>query len=182
MKKIPIHLVTSIPSVETYNNIQNKKYRHIKIFKRFKDSPLPETKVINLNLNSVKDKFIANDTIKLVEKYLAKGEQVLFFINRRGFAPYLICKKCGFKHVCINCSMYLTFHKIKNKAVCHHCSYERKMQIKCKSEKNCDFILFGPGVEKIFQEVKEIFPNKKVSIFSSDYLKKRMKLKIYFQK
>ena len=181
-EKIPIHLVTSIPSVETYNNIQNKKYRHIKIFKRFKDSPLPETKVINLNLNSVKDKFIANDTIKLVEKYLAKGEQVLFFINRRGFAPYLICKKCGFKHVCINCSMYLTFHKIKNKAVCHHCSYERKMQIKCKSEKNCDFILFGPGVEKIFQEVKEIFPNKKVSIFSSDYLKKKNEIKDLFSK
>ncbi len=181
-EKIPIHLVTSIPSVETYNNIQNKKYRHIKIFKRFKDSPLPETKVINLNLNSVKDKFIANDTIKLVEKYLAKGEQVLFFINRRGFAPYLICKKCGFKHVCINCSMYLTFHKIKNKAVCHHCSYERKMQIKCKSEKNCDFILFGPGVEKIFKEVKEIFPNKKVSIFSSDYLKKKDEIKDLFSK
>ncbi len=181
-EKIPIHLVTSIPSVETYNNIQNKKYRHIKIFKRFNDSPLPETKVINLNLNSVKDKFIANDTIKLVEKYLTKGEQVLFFINRRGFAPYLICKKCGFKHVCINCSMYLTFHKIKNKAVCHHCSYERKMQIKCKSEKNCDFILFGPGVEKIFKEVKEIFPNKKVSIFSSDYLKKKDEIKDLFSK
>ena len=181
-EKIPIHLVTSIPSVETYNNIQNKKYRHIKIFKRFKDSPLPETKVINLNLNSVKDKFIANDTIKLVEKYLTKGEQVLFFINRRGFAPYLICKKCGFKHVCINCSMYLTFHKIKNKAICHHCSHERKMQIKCKSEKNCDFILFGPGVEKIFKEVKEIFPNKKVSIFSSDYLKKKNEIKDLFSK
>ena len=181
-EKIPIHLVTSIPSVETYNNIQNKKYRHIKIFKRFEDSPLPETKVINLNLNSVKDKFIANDTIELVEKYLTKGEQVLFFINRRGFAPYLICKKCGFKHVCINCSMYLTFHKIKNKAVCHHCSYERKMQIKCKSEKNCDFILFGPGVEKIFKEVKEIFPNKKVSIFSSDYLKKKDEIKDLFSK
>ena len=181
-ERVPIHLVTSVPSVETYNNIKNKKYRHIKISKRFKDSPLPEAKIINLNLNSVKNKFIAEDTIKLVERYLAKKEQVLFFINRRGFAPYLICKKCGFKHVCINCSMYLTFHKIKNKAICHHCSYERKIQTKCKVDDNCKFILYGPGVEKIFKEVKEIFPDKKVSIFSSDYLKKKDEIKELFSK
>ncbi len=181
-ERVPIHLVTSVPSVETYNNIKNKKYRHIKISKRFKDSPLPKAKIINLNLNSVKNKFIAEDTIKLVERYLAKKEQVLFFINRRGFAPYLICKKCGFKHVCINCSMYLTFHKIKNKAICHHCSYERKIQTKCKVDDNCKFILYGPGVEKIFNEVKEIFPDKKVSIFSSDYLKKKDEIKELFSK
>ncbi len=180
-ENIPIHLVSSVPSIETFNNIRKKKYRHIKIEKRFENYPLPETKVINLNLEKIKNKFIANETISLVEKFLNKGEQVLFFINRRGFAPYLICKKCGYKLVCPNCSMYLTFHKIKNKAICHHCSFEKKIKTKCKLEKMCDFIMYGPGVEKIFDEVKEIFPRKKIGIFSSDYLKKKEKIKNFFK-
>ena len=170
-ENIPVHLVSSVPSIETYNNIKNKKYRHIKILKRFKDYPLPETKIINLNLNKIKNKFIAEETIEIVKKFLEKGEQVLFFINRRGFAPYLICKKCGYKHTCPNCSLYLTFHKFKNRAVCHHCSFEKKIEVNCKKKDNCDFVMYGPGVEKIFDEVKEIFPLYKASIFSSDYLK-----------
>ena len=124
-EKIPIHLVTSVPSIETYNNIQNKKYRHIKILQRFENYPLPLTKIINLNINKLKNRFISTETIELVKKYLDKGDQALFFINRRGFAPYLICKKCGFKLLCSNCSLHLTFHKLKNKAICHHCSYEK---------------------------------------------------------
>jgi len=172
-EKIPIHLITSIPSIETYNNIQNKKYRHIKILKRYNDYPLPKTKIINLNINKIKDKFISNETVGYVNDFLKKNEQVLFFINRRGYAPYLICNKCGFKQICPNCSMYLTFHKTKNKAVCHHCSLERKINNKCKKEGECDFIMYGPGVEKIFDEVKKIFPNNKVEIFSSDYTRKK---------
>ena len=181
-EKIPIHLVTSIPSIETYQNIQNKKYRHVKIYKRYENFPLPKAKIINLNLNKTKNKFISKETINLVQKYLDKGEQVLFFINRRGFAPYLICKSCGYKHVCPNCSLYLTFHKIRNKVICHHCSYEKEMKIKCRIKGYCEFIMYGPGVEKIFEEVKEIFPDKKTSIFSSDYLKKKQETKNLFKK
>ena len=180
-EKIPIHLVTSIPSIETYNNIIKKKFRHVRIFKRFDNFPLPNTKIINLNLSKTKNKFIANDTVALVKTYLDKGDQVLFFINRRGYAPYLICKKCGYKLICSNCSLYLTFHKLKNKAICHHCSFEKEIKSKCKLNDNCDFIMYGPGVEKIFEEVKEIFPNKKIDIFSSDYLKKKDKTKNLFK-
>ena len=179
-EKVPIHLITSVPSLETYNNIQNKKYRHIKISKRYNNNPLPETKIINLNLSKTK-KFIAHQTIELVKNFLDKGDQVLFFINRRGFAPYLICKKCGYKQTCPNCSLYLTFHKLKNKAICHHCSFDRKLKEKCQSEGDCDFFMYGPGEEKIFEEVKEIFPEKKTTIFSSDYLKKKEKTKNLFK-
>ena len=180
-EKIPIHLVTSVPSIETYNNICSKKYRHVKIFKRFNNYPLPETNIINLNINKSKNKFIAKETTNIVKKYLDKDEQVLFFLNRRGFAPYLICKKCGYKQACSNCSLYLTFHKIKNKAICHHCSFEKEIDIKCNSKGRCEFVMYGPGVEKIFEEVKEIFPNKITRIFSSDYLKTKQKTKIFFE-
>ena len=180
-EKIPIHLVSSVPSIETFNNIQLKKYRHIKIVKRFNDYPLPETKIINLNLSKIKNKFIDQETVNLVNNFLNNGEQVLFFLNRRGFAPYLICKKCGNKQTCPNCSLYLTFHKLKNKAICHHCSYEKKIKTKCKLNGDCEFVMYGPGVEKIYDEVKELFPNKKISIFSSDYLSTKEKTKNLFK-
>ena len=78
--------------------------------------------------------------------------------------------------------MYLTFHKTKNKAVCHHCSLEKKIKNKCEKDGECDFIMYGPGVEKIFEEVKNIFPNKKAEIFSSDYMQKKKQTDAIFKK
>jgi len=181
-EKIPVHLVTSIPSIETFNNIQSKKFRHFKIHKRYNDYPLPKTKIINLNIKKIKNSFIAEETVELVKSFLNKNEQVLFFLNRRGYAPYLICKKCGYKQTCTNCSMYLTFHKTKNKAICHHCSFEKEISKNCKDGEHCDFVMYGPGVEKIFEEVYKIFPLNKVEIFSSDYMKKKDQTKSLFDK
>ena len=181
-EKIPIHLVTSIPSIETFKNIKNKKFRHFKIKKRYNDYPLPKTKIINLNIKKIKDRFISEETVENVKNFLNKNEQVLFFLNRRGYAPYLICKKCGYKQTCPNCSLYLTFHKTKNKAICHHCSFEKEILQNCKEDKKCEFIMYGPGVEKIFEEVCKIFPNKKVEIFSSDYMKKKNQINTLFNR
>ena len=181
-EKIPIHLITSIPSIETFNNIQKKKFRHFKITKRYNDFPLPKTKIINLNIKKIKKNYISEEAIEIVKNFLNKNEQVLFFLNRRGFAPYLICKNCGYKQICSNCSMYLTFHKTKNKAICHHCSFEKKISRNCKENKKCEFIMYGPGVEKIFEEVQKTFPFKKIEIFSSDYMKKKDQTKSLFKK
>ncbi len=173
IEDIPIHLVTSIPSLETFNHIKNKKYKVIKILKRFNNYPLPETKIINLNLKKLKNKFIADETIEIVKKYLQNNDQILFFLNRRGYAPFLVCKTCGYKHVCPDCSIYLTYHKTINKLICHHCGQKSKYEKKCLNKKNfCTFSMYGPGVEKISEELKIIFPEKKIKIFSSDYLKK----------
>ena len=181
-EKIPIHLVSSIPSLETFNNIKNKKFRHFKIINRYDDYPLPKTKIVNLNLKKIKNCYISDDSINMVKKFLEKKEQVLFFLNRRGYAPYLICKNCGYKHICANCSMYLTFHKHKNKAICHHCSLEKKIFNKCKEGKICDFVMYGPGVEKIYEEARNLFPNNKVEIFSSDFMKKKEETKSLFNR
>ena len=94
LEDIPISLVTSIPSVETYNNIINKKYSITKLTKRYKEASLPSIEIINLHSEVLnKNCWIANSTIKKVDNYLKKGEQVLFFLNRRGYAPFVICKK-----------------------------------------------------------------------------------------
>ena len=174
-ENIPIHLVSAVPSLETFSNIKNKKYNHTRLINRYRDFPLPEAKVVNLEKSLLnKDQFIANETIKLIQDYLKNKEQVLFFLNRRGYAPFLICKKCGFKHLCPNCSIYLTYHKSINKLICHHCGVKIKKEKNCKIEKElCDFRMYGPGVEKIYDELKTIFPKKNIKIFSSDFLSKK---------
>ena len=174
-ENIPIHLVSAVPSLETFSNIKSKKYNHTRLTNRYRNFPLPETKVVNLEKSVLKkDQFIANETIDLIQEYLKNKEQVLFFLNRRGYAPFLICKKCGFKHLCVNCSIYLTYHKSINKLICHHCGIKVKKEKNCKDDKKlCDFRMFGPGVEKIYDELKIIFPKKNIKIFSSDFLSKK---------
>ena len=175
IEDIPIILATSIPSLETYNNVKNKKYNSTKLKKRYKNFLLPSTEIVNLNLNK-KNKNIWLDikTLNLARKYLDSNQQVLFFLNRRGYAPFLICKKCGLKLVCPNCSIFLTFHKHLNKAMCHHCGHKSTIKQKCqKTDFNCEFQMYGPGVEKIFAELRQIFPDKVIKILSSDFLNKK---------
>ena len=175
IEDIPIILATSIPSLETYNNVKNKKYNSTKLKKRYKNFLLPSAEIVNLNLNK-KNKNIWLDikTLNLARKYLDSKQQVLFFLNRRGYAPFLICKKCGLKLVCPNCSIFLTFHKHLNKAMCHHCGHKSSIKQKCqKTDFNCEFQMYGPGVEKIFAELRQIFPDKVIKILSSDFLNKK---------
>jgi len=174
-ENIPINLVTSIPSLETFKNIKNNKYSISKILNRYKNYPLPKTKIINLKLSILdKNEYMSEETKSLINEFLDKDEQVLFFLNRRGYAPLLICKKCGFKHSCPHCSIYLTYHKSSNKMICHHCGSKETKNKKCnKDEKNCEFKMFGPGVERIYEELKVKFPEKNIKIFSSDFLKKK---------
>jgi len=183
LEKVPICLVTSIPSVETYNNIINKKYQITKLTKRYKEASLPNFEIINLHSEILdKNYWIANKTINKVNKYLDKGDQVLFFLNRRGYAPFVICKKCGYKFQCPNCSINLNFHKRLNKLLCHHCGHKSLLSRKCKDNKKCDLVFCGPGIERIFAELKKIYPNKKIEMFSSDTLKKSKSAAILLNK
>ena len=133
LEKIPINLVTSIPSIETYNNITNKKYYITRLKQRYKKAVLPEVKIINLHSEKLeKGSWIANKTLNEVNKYLNKGDQVLFFLNRRGYAPFVVCKKCAYKFQCPNCTINLNYHKNLNKLLCHHCGHKSSLLRNCK--------------------------------------------------
>ena len=179
IENIPVLLSTSIPSLETFNNVKNKKYNFTKLEKRYKNFSLPNAEVVDLKLDRKKKNiWLDPKTINFVKKYLEKKEQVLFFLNRRGYAPFIICKTCGSKLECPNCSIYLTFHKYINKAMCHHCGYKSSLNSNCKkTENNCDYQMYGPGIEKIYAELKQIFPEKKIKILSSDFLNKKKETK-----
>ncbi|MBO6491818.1 MAG: primosomal protein N' [Pelagibacteraceae bacterium] len=173
-EKIPVLLITSIPSVETFNNIINKKYSISKLKKRYQDASMPNFEIINLNNKRISNKsWLANETIEKVNYHLQKGDQVLFFLNRRGFAPFVICKKCYTKFLCPNCSVNLNYHKSKNFLLCHYCGYKTKLNKICKDNKPCEFIMCGPGVERIAEELEQRYPDKKIRIFSSDTLNKK---------
>ena len=173
-EKIPVLLITSIPSVETFNNIIKKKYSTSKLNKRYQDASMPNLEIINLNNKKISNKnWIANETMEKVNRHLQRGDQVLFFLNRRGFAPFVICKKCHNKFLCPNCSVNLNYHKSKNFLLCHYCGYKNNLNKICKDNKPCEFIMCGPGVERIAEELEQKYPDKKIRIFSSDTLNKK---------
>ena len=183
IENIPINLITSIPSIETYNNILEKKYNITKLEKRYKEASLPKIEIINLCVENIKkDSWIADKTITKVNTYLEKGDQVLFFLNRRGYAPFVICKKCSYKFECPNCTVNLNYHKKLNKLLCHYCGYKSSLSRICSDKQKCDLLFCGPGVERIFSELKTIYPNKKIEIFSSDTLSKNESSKILLKK
>ena len=173
-ENIPINLVTAVPSIETYANIKKKKYSVSRLTKRYKDANLPSYEIIDLKKNILdKQSWIANETLEKVNNHLKKNDQVLFFINRRGFAPYALCKKCLNVYSCPNCSINLVYHKHKNKLLCHYCGFQSQLNKNCKKGETCDFVFSGPGVERISEEVKLKFPSKKMLIFSSDTMNKK---------
>jgi len=173
-ENIPINLVTSVPSIETYANVKKNKYSISRLIKRYKDANLPSFEIIDLNNSRLnKQSWIATETLKKVKDHLKKNDQVLFFMNRRGFAPYALCKNCVKVYSCPNCSINLVYHKGKNILLCHYCGFKSKLNRNCSKGNTCDFVFSGPGVERIAEEVKILFPDKKISIFSSDTMNKK---------
>ena len=172
-ENLPINLITSIPSLETFNNIKKGKFSVSKISERFKKASLPNYEIINLNKTKLEpNSWLSKEIIEKVKLHLSKNDQVLFFVNRRGFSPNVFCKKCLKIFSCPNCSINMVYHKTKQILLCHYCGHKSKINIKCKDNKSCDLVFYGPGVERIAEEVKKKFPTKNQLVFSSDTMNK----------
>ncbi len=173
-ENVPINLITAVPSIETYDNIKKGKYTISRLNERFKNASMPNYEIINLNQTKLEaQSWLSKEIIEKVNLHLEKRNQILFFLNRRGFSPYVLCKKCLINYSCPNCSINLVFHKYKKNLLCHYCGYKTQLYRNCQKEGNCDFVFSGPGVERIAEEVKSIFPSKKSVIFSSDTMNKK---------
>ena len=173
-ENIPINLVTAVPSIETFENIKKGKYSVSRLDQRYKNASLPNYEIINLNNSKVeKQSWLSNEIIQKVNSHLEKKDQVLFFLNRRGFSPHVLCNKCYTSFSCPNCSINLVYHKKKDNLLCHYCGYKSLLKRDCSKNGNCEFRFSGPGVERISDEVKRKFPDKKIEIFSSDTMNKK---------
>ena len=173
-ENIPINLITAVPSIETFENILKGKYSISKLNKRYQNASLPNYEIINLNeVKLDKQSWLSKKVIEKVTFHLDKKDQVLFFLNRRGFSPHVICNKCFNSFSCPNCSINLVYHKNKNNLLCHYCGFRTSLKRNCIKKGDCEIIFSGPGVERIFDEVKKNFPLKKIEIFSSDTMNKK---------
>ena len=173
-ENIPINLITAVPSIETYENVKKGKYSISKLEKRYQNASLPNYEIINLNDTKLeKQSWLSKKILEKVKFHLDKNDQVLFFLNRRGFSPHVFCNKCFNSYSCPNCSINLVYHKNKNNLLCHYCGFKSSLKRNCVKDKYCEFIFSGPGVERIFDEVKKHFPSKIIEIFSSDTMNKK---------
>ena len=175
IEKFTLILVSATPSLETIYNIDQNKYFHVKLKNKYSKTPEPKIKVIDMKKSKLKkNNWVSDELKKVIQKKLSDGEQSLLFINKRGYAPMIICKSCGHKFTCKNCSSYLVEHLKDKKLLCHHCGYKLgSFQIKCQSCNNEDesFVDFGAGIEKIYNEIARDFPTAKICLFSSDHIK-----------
>ena len=131
-ENVPINLITAVPSVETFDNIKKGKYTFSKLEKRYLNASFPKFEIINLNNTKLDSQsWLSKEIIEKVNFHLEKNDQVLFFLNRRGFSPYVLCKKCLKNYSCPNCSINLVYHKFKKNLLCHYCGYKKKLFRNC---------------------------------------------------
>ena len=174
IENIPIILSTATPDLETVVNVEEKKYDSVKLTSRYASAQLPDLKIIDLKKDkpqkgSFGASWLAPTLVTALKENLEKGEQSMLFLNRRGYAPLLICRDCGHRIACPNCTAWLTEHRKNSKLICHHCGYSMPTPKQCPECHSSDGLTAcGPGVERIAEEVKNRFPNSRVEIISSD--------------
>lgn len=185
----PVVLASATPSAETMQNIADGRYNHLRLTSRFGGAQLPTIKTIDLRENRPDEYRLANDTDDTparsgflspvmndaISQNLAAGRQVMLFINRRGFAPIVQCKKCGWVATCDDCSVGMTYHKRLGKLLCHMCGRTSPMPDVCP---DCGGAVStrGVGLEKIQEEVSARFPHARTAIVSSDTISSRQAL------
>ncbi len=164
-------LGSATPSLESYQNAEKGKYGLVKMTKRYGDVQLPEILVEDIKSEQKKKAMHGSFTQMLtlgIQEALKNKEQVILFINRRGFSQYQNCKTCGFVYKCRNCDVSLTYHKFQNKLVCHYCGYIEPVERACKSCGTMDLAIVGMGTEKIEEEIAELFPEATVGRLDLD--------------
>jgi primosomal protein N' (replication factor Y) len=168
----PVVLSSATPSVESRVNADRRRYRHILLPARYGVALKPEIAAIDLRAHPPeRQRWLSPPLVAAVSETIAHGEQALLFLNRRGYAPLTLCRTCGHRFACPNCSAWLVEHRFRRLLVCHHCGHEAQRPDRCP---NCDaeesLVACGPGVERLQEEVLERFPDARTLVMSSDML------------
>jgi primosomal protein N' (replication factor Y) len=166
----PAVLVSATPSLETMTNVKQGKYSYLHLPVRHADAKMPDIHVVNLKTSPPeRGRFISPPLQKALTETLAAEEQSLLFLNRRGYAPLTLCRTCGYRFQCPSCTAWLVEHKKPARLQCHHCGHTRPLPPRCPScnDEN-SFAACGPGVERIQEEVQDLFPEARTLILASD--------------
>lgn len=167
LRSIPVILSSATPSLESCINARTGKYAYASMTKRFGRSQLPSLSLIDMRQNKF-DGYISPFLIDSIKHKIKDNEQSLIYINRRGYAPISLCKACGEKIACPNCSTWLVYHQNKNKLICHYCGHAQDVPQKCSCGSENSFIQYGVGVERVAEELLRKIPNVRIGVASSD--------------
>jgi primosomal protein N' (replication factor Y) (superfamily II helicase) len=169
---IPIVLSSATPSIESEVNARRGRYARLSLPERFGGQRLPTVEAIDLRRERrPPGRFIAPRLAAAVKTALERREQALLFLNRRGYAPLTLCRACGFRFACPNCDAWLVDHRFRRQLVCHHCGFGMPHPPTCPKCGAADsFVPVGPGVERLEEEVRQLFPEARILVLSSDLI------------
>jgi primosomal protein N' (replication factor Y) len=170
--RILVVLSSATPSLETEVNTRRGRYQRLSLPERFGGQRMPSVEAIDLRRERPPPgRFIAPTLAGAAQIAIERGEQALFFLNRRGYAPLTLCRACGFRFSCPNCDAWLVDHRFRRQLVCHHCGFATPQPAECP---NChaanSFAAIGPGVERLEEEVRALFPQARILVLSSDLI------------
>lgn len=168
----PVVLASATPALESRHMVSIGRYKGLEIPSRFGAAKMPEIKAIDLTLDAPeRQHWIAPTLLKALEERIERGEQSLLFLNRRGFAPLTLCRTCGHRFQCPNCTSWMVEHRLVRRLACHHCGHVMPPPDECPecSEKDT-LVACGPGVERISDEVGRLLPDARTIIATSDTL------------
>ena len=171
----PVILASATPALESLQMAEAGIYEKLDLPDRFGGAHLPSIETLDLREHPPeRGRWLAPLLVEKLKDRLAKGEQSLLFLNRRGYAPLTLCRKCGYRFQCPNCSAWLVEHRLSQRLACHHCGHETPPPATCPEcgEPDC-LVACGPGVERIADEIAEIMPEARVALVTSDTLTSR---------
>ncbi|WP_188065256.1 primosomal protein N' [Sphingobium sp. KCTC 72723] len=172
IEKFPVILASATPAIETRHQVELGRYREIKLPSRYGGAEMPQIEGLNLLTDPPeRGRWIAPPLVKAIDEVMAKGEQSLLFLNRRGYAPLTLCRHCGYRFQCPNCTAWMVEHRLTHRLACHHCGHVVPTPRRCPDCKEEDsLVACGPGVERIADEVKALWPQARTAIVTSDTL------------
>ncbi len=169
---IPIVLGTATPSLESLYNAQQSRFTHLRLPERTAGASHPDIRLIDCR-NQVLNNHLSKSLIKAITKTLERNEQVILFVNRRGFAPVLMCHSCGWVGQCRRCDARLVIHKQANLLRCHHCGLEHAIPNTCPSCQQAELFPLGLGTERIEETLSSLFPSIPISRIDRDSTRKK---------
>ncbi len=174
LEKCAVLLGSATPSLESAYNAASGKYELLRMTLRVDDQKMPFIRIVDMRMEAKKSSPILSDPLReAMSKRLEKKEQIILFLNRRGFSTTLLCGKCGFIAECPNCSLSLTFHRATNRIVCHLCGHIAVAPTKCPDCKDPGIKYTGMGTEKVEDSVAKVFPKAVVKRMDADVMQRR---------
>ena len=178
LEQCPILLGSATPSLESLYNVQQHKFVHLQLPERATSQQVPQIELIDLKQQVLKHG-LADGTLAQIRQSLKRGQQVMLFLNRRGFAPALICHECGWLTECLHCSAFTTYHKQSRQLVCHHCASTRPVPHQCGQCGSTQLAPVGQGTEQLEEQLAKLLPEYPITRLDRDSTRRKGSLEAH---